>query len=475
MRSSAVPDWSTTVNRQYSCSDLELSVLSLPTCPNRIECPPGPLVCYWVDLPSQRSIVDVRDLLLLPDERGRIAALEYFLRLAEDAPVVISPVTRAVLSRVASSMCSHEPSQWRRSALELHDAMIADFFVSLSAFDQCKSIGYQQGANSFAEILLRPSLKMVDTIPMEVLIPTADRDKIQGVIDHCRETTPELEEALDAFFTQIGHLPLDYSLGIGRVVERWANSLPEGSLWERAWTWADQTRSPLARYHLCLLFLERPALISDCKRDAFRNELNEIIRGVHGERKDEVWSPAWRVRCDLARHYTQYFECRTPGFESERVANLAWWLAERVGNTFGDHPDYLEQVHSRVVLPAYWSSNQGWELLRPTLQPSSLRYATIHVPSCWSLSLLCQIGQLASAEIANDPASGFGSVFRRDLITALLASFPPPSESIGPVTYAFDRGLNQAAESQVQRFGRRGGSRSFSSRLHRLPCQHIAR
>jgi len=291
---------------------------------------------------------------------------------------------------------------------------------------------------------------MVDSIPIAVLIPTTAREKLLAVIDHCRETSAGIQEACDIYFTKLGHLPLDYTLGMRRALERWFGSFPDGELWDQVWAWADRKRSPLARFHLCVMFLERPGLVPVDRRAVLRDEVIEVIRGVHGEPKGSPWSAAWSVRCDLARHYAHFFECQTPGLESERVANLAWWFSERVGAEFGHEPEHLDRVHSRVVLPACGLSNQAWELLRPTLQPSTLRFATLDVPSCWSLSLLCQIGQFPHESLASELSGEGGAVFRRALISRLLGSFPPPEELDGPATYAFERGLARTADAWVQ-------------------------
>jgi hypothetical protein len=156
------------------------------------------------------------------------------------------------------------------------------------------------------------------------------------------------------------------------------------------------------------------------------------------------------LQAHLARHYAHYFESQTPGLESERVANLAWWLAERVGAAFGHEPEQLDRVHSRVVLQAGSLSNQAWELLRPTLVPSSIRFATIHLPSCWSVSLLCQLGQAPGSSPTSESTAEIDSEIRKSLITSLLGSFPPPGQREGSVIYAFDRGLERSAEAWLQ-------------------------
>ncbi len=283
-------------------SDLELAVLGNANCANRLKAPPGPLVCYWSDSPSQRSILDIRDMLLLTDDRGRLAALEYFLRQATASDQVLAPSTTALLARVTDFIRSADPALWRPHALELHDALEIDFFVALAAFVQCKALGYQEGANTYASTLLRPALRTIDSIPLTVLLPSAEQEKMVGLFGDLKESSSSVEEACDKYFGMIGHLPFDAKFGIGRVVEKWEGSLPKESLWERLWGWADRTRSPLARFHLCVLFLDRPDLVPEDQEMALRAEMLGTIRGVQGDRKEETWSAAWRVRCDLARH-----------------------------------------------------------------------------------------------------------------------------------------------------------------------------
>ncbi len=410
-------------------SDLELAVLGDRACSNRVHLPPGPLVSYWPDKPSERSVLDVRDGLLLKDERGRTAALEHFLRLTGLTRAVLAPATEASLLRASLLVRSQDPALWRPAALGLYDSLADDFFLSLAGFVQCRTMGYQEGANAFATTLLRPSLRMVDSIPLAVRVPGMERDQVVRVIERCRDASGGIDEACGAYYAQLGHLPLDHTLGIGRVVEHWTDNLAGGEVWDQVWEWADETRSPIARYHACLLFLESPGLIREDRQLAFRDEILEVIDGMSGGRKESRWSVAWRVRCDLARHYAYYFECQAPGLESERVANLAWWLADRVGTEFGQDSEYLGRVHSQVVLPALNLSSHAWELLRPGLQPSALRFATFHLPSCWSLSLLCEIGQFPGRISPQELMGDRGEELRRSIITGTLGSFPPPGSA----------------------------------------------
>ena len=266
-------------------SDLELAVLGDADCANRLESPPGPLVCYWSDSPSQRSILDVRDLLLLTDDRGRLAALDYFLHLADSCPQVLAPATKALLARVADSIRSSDSDLWRPHALELHDSLEVDLFLALAAFVQCKALGYQEGANTHAATLLRPSLRTVDSIPLGVLIPSAEQEKMLDLFGDWKECSSSVEEACDKYFGTIGHLPFDAKFGIGRVVEKWEDSLPKEVLWERLWGWADRTRSPLARFHLCVLFLDRPELVPEDQEIALRAEMLGTIREYRGNER----------------------------------------------------------------------------------------------------------------------------------------------------------------------------------------------
>jgi hypothetical protein len=431
-------------------SNLELAVLGEASCPNRLQAPPGPLICYWSDNPSERSLIDVTDLILLKDERGRVAALEYVQRLAERTPPVIAPAAKALLARTCELVRSDDAAIWRPAAVKLHDALADDFFLTLAGFVQSKTIGYQDGANTFVTTLLRPSLRMIDSLPLEVLVPGMERDKVLRLVEQCRDVSGDIDEACGEYFARLGHLPLEHELGMGRVVERWADSLTGGQVWDRIWGWADRTGSPLARYHACLFFVEHPELVCGDRRESLRHEVLAVIRGAHGGREDSAWWTGWRVRCDLARHYAQYLECQTPGLESERVANLAWWLAERVGSKFGRVPEHLSRVHTHVILPTQSLSNQAWELLRPALQPSGLRFATIHIPSCWSLSLLCEIGQFPGGIVPRELLRDYEAEIRRTLLTGMLGFFPPPREAEEPVTYAFDRGFGRTAEAWAQ-------------------------
>jgi hypothetical protein len=434
-------------------TDVELATLSEDECTNRVPSPPGPLIFYWSEKPSERSVNDVRSFVLLPDVRDRAAALDYFVRLAGHTAPSLTPSTRAVLDETAVHVRSIEPDVWRPAAIKLHDALTEDLFLCISGFNQSKVLRFQEGSNQFATVLLRPSLRMVDTIPLRVRDPSLEREKLLQIIAECREQAGSIEEACTAYFGSLGHLPLDHTLGMGRVVERWIGSLPKGEVWSAVWDWADKIGSPLARYHACLLFLETPALVPEERRVMLRDEILDVIRGVHVDGNESGWSQSWRVRCDLARHYAYFFECQIPGLGSERVANLAWWLAERVGSEFGRSHEHLSRVHSDVVQPALDLSSQVWELVRPGLLPSALRLVTLHVSSCWSLSLLCQIGQFPEGIRPAELMGERGPELRKSLIAGTLGSFPAPRDTDEAVTFAFDRTTTRSAEAWIEDVG----------------------
>ena len=431
-----------------------LDLIDQKECASRVHSPLGPLIFYSSEDPAARSVIDAREFLFLKEVQDRTAALEYFIRLTNSATTILTPATEGVLADVALSIRSSEPDKWLSAALRLYDALSDDFFLCLAGFVQSNTVHFQEGSNKFLTVLLRPSLPMVESIPIQVHNPCAEREKILQIIAECREKAGDIGEACANYFKTIGYLPLDHTLGIGRVIDHMIASLPEEEVWHQVWGWADQSRSPLARYHACLLFLEQPSLLPENRRIMLRDEILEVIHGVHFNRKESVWSQAWRVRCDLARHYAYYLECLVPGLESERIANLAWWLSNQVGGEFGQSAEHLALVHAQVVLPAMNLSSQVWQLVRPGMIPSPLRYATLHVPYCWSFSLLCQLGQFPKAFRPFELMEDRGPELRSSLIAGTLGSFPPPQDQGQPPTYAFDRTIGPTAEVWIEDAGK---------------------
>jgi hypothetical protein len=418
-----------------------IAILRDPGHERRIGLPPGPLVCYLEEGLPSRSILEIRNLLLLEDRILREAALDHFLGLRGVRPRCLTPRSEAIIAGSADGIRSEEWKQWGRAAIELHDALTDDFLLALAGFLQCRSLGYREGTDDFLNDVLRPRLSAIDSIPLSVLNPSQEREKLRELISDVASHSAGLEEAGDSFMALAGHLPLDHSLGLARAMKPWIDLIPPADVWTRVWAWAEGTGSPAARYHACLLFLEIPASVPEGKQSTLRDEILEVISPglATGDAEEAPRYVAWRVRCDLACHYEQYLESFLPGLESERIAHLAWWLAERVAHAFGDTPEHLRNVHAGVVLPTRELSSGLWEVVRPPLEPSPLRFATLFVTSTWSLSLLAQLGPLHSVGTLVDLLGDRGDELERPLMASVVLGFPPPWASDGPVTYGFER------------------------------------
>jgi hypothetical protein len=121
------------------------------------------------------------------------------------------------------------------------------------------------------------------------------------------------------------------------------------------------------------------------------SDKRELIRRVAAMQSGNGFAKDWRHRCTLAAHYCRHLELLAPGADGERVAAMSWWLAETLARLADGFSKRASVVYETEIQTASASSHEIWLTCRPPVSSSSLRYATLHLPSMWASSALCEL------------------------------------------------------------------------------------
>ncbi|MFI5364656.1 MAG: hypothetical protein ACHQ4J_03450 [Candidatus Binatia bacterium] len=413
--------------------------------PKRIPVSLGPSVAVRQD-DTQRLVIPVALLVLSSERAVRETAVEHIDRMLGHDPSQLTPRTKDILRESRAALLSTESPAWRDAAVHVHDAIKDDFLCNLAGLRQSAELGFDEGIAEYLRAVLRPTVTSLDSIDLELWNPEQQRSTIDEFIEKVVADSRDIVEAVDRYYTRLGHVPLGDNLGVGEVVRRWAvRRGAAGEAWDTIWEWARRTPSTVPRYHACVAVVSNPNLIVPEHRAELWRAILEILHDSTSDKDGAESSEAWLVRCELARHYCHHLECRLPGAESERIAALAWWLAERVASLLAKSPGQIRAFRAETMDHESSLSSQIWHLAHPRVMPSSLRYATLYFKSIWSVSLA---SLLARALPALDPRSL--NVEERARVDAalkrcLFGMFPPSLKSEGEDTYAFERGVHETA------------------------------
>lgn len=427
-------------------------IVADPFHPRRAPLQAGPLVVRMTTEES-RTVVPVAVLLLAEAREVRQAAIDHFERGARGREPWVTPRTVQVIGNLKRELLLSESRRWRRAGVQIHDAVRDDWLCNLQALAQSAELKFDEGIREYLSYVLRPSITAVDSISMAVWSPAQERARVEEIIADAVGSALTLSDALRTYYEKLGHLPLADGLGMDEVLRKWVeqpHAAPD-AIWNEVWSWVDDAKSPLPRYHACVAMLRNIELVPRDSWPKLFDEIAGILLAAHGEDKESEplqHSQAWRVRCELAKHYFQHFGARLRGADSERIAGLSWWLAERVAALLGSETAVREFRAGPLRYEGSISA-QAWHLARPALSPSRLRHATTGVMSMWGLSLACQLRPAITA--GADHLSG---ECRTEIESALkgyvLTAFPPASVPVDSQVYAFDPTVLQTARALVE-------------------------
>jgi hypothetical protein len=426
-------------------------IVADPSHPKRFPIRPGPAIVR-VTTESSRTVVPVVVLLLAEDVEVRKAALAHFEHAGEGSNPWLTPKTIHVLSNCKRQLLLSNSKGWRTAGIRIHDAIRDDWLCNLQGLAQAAELHFNDGIQEYLSPVLRPTVTSLDSISMAVWSPGQERSKIDAMIADAVSSAETLTEALQRYYSKLGHLPLAGALGMGEVACRWAEkaNAPE-CIWDEVWKWAEQTKGPLPRYHACVAMIDNPELVPSSSWTLLCDEVASIVHSSRREAEAIQEPPsaqAWRVRCELAKHYCQHLECRLPNADSERIAGLSWWLAERVALLLGSK----EGIRDFRAGPLHYQSSvsaQVWHLARPRVSTSLLRHATIGINSMWGLSLACELRHALPSIAPESMTPECREQLEGALKAYVLSAFPLTPVVESSQAYAFEATVLPTAKGWI--------------------------
>lgn len=407
----------------------------------RLAAPPGPLVFLREPAGRGVGVVDLTERILDPDREIRRRALDHLASLASPEEELLCPNTAGLLNARKSEVLSSSADTWQPAALQIYDVVGDDWLCSLALLRQSIATRHEEGYRSHILRVLRPSVASLSALPVPPRLSNPDISK--AIIEEILNES-ELLALLDAYYARLGYVPLAGECSLTCVVDRWL-SLNEGACdWNLLWEWANSIDSPTPRYHVCQLLIEKPELVPAEKRAEFCNEVGQVVLGMSDDNAEDTLREAWLLRCELARHFTQYILEAGAGGEGELCSLLGWRLAEKVGMLPGTNGGEVQRFRQSTVREELTLSSIVRELGHPVASPSSLLYETLFSRSIWSRSLEASLGSL-SPELMGHLA---GSSVRGNVTGALVRSILMGAESEAAV-YGFEQPIGPTAEKWI--------------------------
>jgi len=386
-----------------------------------------------------RTISELKMLLLDPALRVRQAAFAELGRLIEACPDLVCPETRSRLAAISEAAIIDNEADALSAAVEVADLLDADFLYQLAGFRECSALKLEDSIYPFLQRLLSPDITaMRFLLALPVWSPSRQQDVVESLISRMVNEASSLSALLAAYYRYFGHLALSGTASAGGVVARWCRSHeirddPDAEILN----WAREAGSPLAEYHRCEVLCRNPQWLNAEQRAKWLNSCIAVIRGV-------THDGPWHVRVDLARHYCRHLETLSPHADGERVAAMAWWLAEQVGAMVATADKKSQARCTEQIAVACRASEEAWLLGRPPVQASKLRYATLFSASLWGTALLAALAE--SPTPLSEPeresiADEIGAILAKPAFIHL--GFP---DDVGGGVYAFERPTDRLAE-----------------------------
>jgi hypothetical protein len=418
--------------------------------PDRVPTPDGPLLfCRSPSGSSSVTCVEMPELILHPEQAVRAGTVQFFRRFG---PGLLCQRTAGVLANTAGVVESSDENLWRTAAVSLLDALDDDHLLTLAGIRQSLAVGYNEMVAKSVARALNPSVSAVDALSSEINVAAGRPSETAGRLAEIAREARSLPELCAAYFEVFGHVPLAAEFSLGRAVGLWQQQghagPPGAAWWQQAWSWAENSRSPLARYHALSLFTQRPDLLPAELRPALRTELLVFLQPwPEASPERPAWSAALALRDETARHYYDHLSCRVAPLTEDLLGEWTWWMTERFCACFGTDAHLLDRVAEGAIRPARVISAYEAALTLPRTRRSSLCYATEYADSFWSLALLTGIDPgfmtAAGSAFSEPDAEDFVRALGRQLVTAL----PGKTGEAAPLVYAVDRALVDAVRS----------------------------
>ncbi|MHB1462496.1 MAG: hypothetical protein ACYC1M_14510 [Armatimonadota bacterium] len=415
---------------------------------DRIDIPPGPMLFYCEHGETvQWKVVRVVDLLFSTDYHVRAKALSHFLQLQNSGECTLSLHTDSILATEREALSSNLQEQWKPAAIHIYDAIDDDFFCNLAGLRQCLSTHFDVGLEDYLPRVLTPNISSLDALKLEISKPSAQRNDIENIISQCADGSSSLCDACSVYYSRLGYLPFSDDLSMGQLIVKWMDVHQQGTLdCDELWLWAENTPSPLPRYHLCVALTRLSNLLSEQQTLRLLDEIRFII---NIDSVENEYIAQWSLWCKLAIHYTHHLDYNLPYHDGEKICNLAWWVAEQVASVTCPHRELAKQFFEDIVNPLCVASELIWHIADPHIASSSLRYATYYTKMLWSTALQCSIG-LPYIKLSQQFLQEYHleTIFEA-LSTCLFDTFPLHISQHDKSVYAFDHDITSIVEQWV--------------------------
>jgi hypothetical protein len=365
----------------------------------------------------------------------------------------LSQPTRNSLTSKREAILAQESGVWRDAAVSLWDSVKADWLCSLAGLRQSLEMRFDDGINEYLPVIMRPSLESIEGLKDYTRSPTEHRADLESTLIRIATEADSLDAALSRYYDQLGYLPLCSELSIVRLIDEWqARHGRVAQLWNVIWDWAEKVRSPLARYHACTVFAVKPVHVPSDQVVKLWEEIAQVVQRAIFEEPSKQGQLSWQLRTYLAQHFCRHIECQVPWQDGERISVLSWWAAERVANLFDTSAETVTWFRDKVLSQEAELTYRIWHFAHAPVVHSGFRYATLFVPSVWSVSLQCQLGNLVSAMEPSSMREKDAETVETAIKAAILGALTLQEKPIEQRVYAFESMMLSVAELWADRW-----------------------
>ena len=394
----------------------------------------GPLLFFYED--NKTTIANAKIVILIFATRVPFRKMVYnhFIKMQPGHEIGYNTLDK--LRKIEGELISGD---WIQSAITFCDIINADWLCNLMGLQQAFEIRDEKAIQEYATDVFRPSIASAESTGVGVLQPSYAKDSFIQDFTQIYEDTSDLCSLLDKYYYKYGHIPLCYEYSLYSILDTFfaKHSYNNQQKWDNLWQWADSKKSPLPRYNVCCYFVRNSNNVPEEQFQKLYNELLNIIHMPVEESLELQWTSAWRLRCEIAKHFGQFLESRLPGANTERIYSQAWWMSEKIASIFGNSSEDIAAVRKYTISPEEYLSKMIWQTSRPKTQSSSLRYATLMISSLWAVSIISQIDNKFLDYIckANLPDT---ELFIQSIVGFLIRCFPLKAGDKTNSVYAYD-------------------------------------
>ncbi|MFC1676715.1 hypothetical protein ACFL3G_06585 [Planctomycetota bacterium] len=400
----------------------------------------GIWLCFKED--GKPTAAEIAYMVFSSNSQFRKAVYEYFLKMKPGHQIGHNALAK--LRKIEGELLS---DNWIKSAISFCDIIKADWLYNLMGLKQAIEMKDESAIEECATNVFRPSIASAESIGIGVLQPSYARDSYVKDILRITEEISEVEDLLDEYYIKYGHIPLCYDNSIYTALEDFFVKHPcnDQEKWNKLWRWAERKNSPLSRFHVCCYFVRSSNKTPKEQLQVLFDELLNIIHIPAKDGSELQWTSAWRLRCELAKHFGQFLESRLPGANTERIYSQAWWMAEKIASLYGNNPEDIESIRKYTISPEEDMSNLVWQMSRARTVASSLRYATLMTSSLWAISIISQIDNgfidyICKTNLQNK------ELFFKSVLGFTVGCFPLKSADEINCVYAYDKTCIDVAE-----------------------------